>query len=208
MPDREKVVKPIHGYEGLYVVDNFANVYSVRRNMKTLAKQINPNGYEVVSLCRGGRCETKRVHRLVAEAFIPNPDNLPYINHKDENRTNNVPDNLEWCTPRYNVLYNGANKRAAETKRGRKHTQEHKDSISDGVKAYYSTHESKLKGRPVKHRKPVTLTNIQTGEKVQFPSVTHAGIFVSDSSGANVRRAIRNGATVKGYRAMYTGGGF
>lgn len=206
MNDREKVIKPIRGYEGLYAVDNFANVYSVRRDMKKLAKRINPNGYEVVSLCRGGKCETKKVHRLVAEAFIPNPDKLPYINHKDENKTNNIPDNLEWCTPRYNILYNGANLRAAKTKRGRKHTQEHNNSIADGVKAYYSTHESKLKGRPVKHRKPVTLTNIYTGEKMQFPSVTHAGIFVGNSDGSNVRRAIRNGATVKGYRAMYTGG--
>lgn len=54
MTDREKVIKPVRGYEGLYAVDNFANIYSVRRNMKMLAKQINPSGYEVVSLCRGG----------------------------------------------------------------------------------------------------------------------------------------------------------
>ena len=180
---REKVIKPILGYEGLYSVDNLANIYSVRRNMKLLTKRINPNGCEVVSLCRDGKCETKKVHRIVAEAFIPNPDNLPYINHKDEDRTNNIPDNLEWCTPRYNIMYNGANRRAAETKRGRKHTQAHKDSIAAGIKAYYSTHESKLKGRPVKHRKPVTLKSIQTGEEIQFPSVMHAGAFVGNNSG-------------------------
>lgn len=222
MTDREKVIRPVRGYEGYYEVDNFGKVYSVDRVIKIvhggnerethfkgkeMRQHIHPNGYMIVGLTRNGKTKMMRVHRIVAEAFIPNPGNLPYVIHKDENKTNNIPDNLEWCTPRYNILYNGANKRAAETKRGRKHTQEHKNHIADGVKAYYSEHESKLKGRPVKHRKPVTLTNICTGEKIQFPSVTHAGIFVGNNSGSNVRRAIRNGTIVKGYRAMYTEGG-
>jgi hypothetical protein len=164
----EQVIKPVRGYEGYYEVDNFGKVYSVDRDIKIvhggnerethfqgkeMRQHIHPNGYMIVGLTRNGKTKMMRVHRIVAEAFIPNPDNLPYVNHKDENKTNNIPDNLEWCTPRYNILYNGANKRAAETKRGRKHTQAHKDSISAGVKAYYSTHESKLKGRHITYER-------------------------------------------------------
>lgn len=70
------------------------------------------NGYEMVTLydqTRRGR--KKKIHRLVAEAFIPNPDNLPSINHKDENRTNNRADNLEWCTVAYNSTYGTVSQR-------------------------------------------------------------------------------------------------
>jgi len=63
------------------------------------------NGYMNVRIPIDGKWTTKLVHRLVAQTFIPNPDNLPEINHKDSNRTNNSADNLEWCTHKENIAY-------------------------------------------------------------------------------------------------------
>ena len=162
MSNVEKVIKPVCGYEGYYEVDNFGTVYSVDRVIKIshggierethfkgreMKQHIHPNGYMIVGLTRNGRTQMMRVHRIVAEAFIPNPSQKPWVNHKDENKTNNAIDNLEWCTPQYNILYNGASKRAGNKKMGRKHTEGHNKKIADGVKKYYMTHESKLKGR-------------------------------------------------------------
>lgn len=162
MTKLEKVIKPVKGYEGYYEVDNQAKVYSVERiievhtrfgiqdkkiKQKELSQHIHPNGYMIVNLTKDGKSKSVRVHRIVAEAFISNPDNLPLVNHKDEDKTNNRPENLEWCTHQYNITYNGANKRAGNTKRGRIHTEEHKQKIAKGVKKYYQTHVSALKGR-------------------------------------------------------------
>lgn len=203
MTEREKVIKPIHGYEGLYAVDNFANVYSVRRDMKTLTKQINPDGYEVVSLCRGGRCETKKVHRLVAEAFIPNPDCLPFINHKDEDGTNNLIENLEWCTPQYNTTYRGAHKKRGKKLRGILHTEEHKSKISDGLRTYYANNESKSKGRVSEKRKGVILREHLDDPPLYFASVHEADAYLGGGCRANIVRAIRRHGVVKGYYAEW-----
>ena len=203
--DMEKVIRPVQGYEGHYEVDAAGNVYSVKRGRNLLVKRINPSGYEVVTLCKNGVQKTMRVHRIVASAFIPNPDNLPIINHKDENRINNSVENLEWCTPRYNLMYGGARERASNKMRGRKHTDMHNEKISKSVAKYYSTHESKLKNRPTNRRKAVVLQNIETGIEISFPSVTEAGIYVGDKSGSNVCRAIKRGSTVCGHYARYEG---
>lgn len=101
----EEIWKDVVGYEGLYKVSNLGNVYSnyVNRNLKggyTL------DGYRYVALRKNNVRKNNLVHRLVAEAFIPNPDNLPIINHKDENPHNNNVNNLEWCDYLYNLLYN------------------------------------------------------------------------------------------------------
>ena len=108
----EVVRKPVKGYEGYYEVDQFGRVFSVervisvddngRKYVKTVSgKQMKQclknNGYKSVSLTKGGETKSFYVHRLVAEAFIQNPDNLPMVNHKDEDKTNNFMDNLEWC---------------------------------------------------------------------------------------------------------------
>lgn len=70
-------------------------------------------GYYIVHLQKDGKAKTVHVHRLVAMAFIPNPNNLPFINHKDETRTNNRVENLEWCTPQYNLRYGTYQERRA-----------------------------------------------------------------------------------------------
>lgn len=93
--------KEIKGFEGIYEVSNLGRI---RRYLKPA---INNLGYKHLALMKNATDEKKEylLHRLVAEAFIPNPDNLPYINHKDENPSNNHVDNLEWCTQKYNVNY-------------------------------------------------------------------------------------------------------
>lgn len=119
----EEIWKPVVGYEGRYEVSNLGRVRSVdhkytRPHFRTGA----PTEYSVkgrviyqyckkdtttynVRLSKGPTVKTHAVHRLVAQAFIPNPDNLPEVNHMDENRHNNRADNLEWCTGDYNLHY-------------------------------------------------------------------------------------------------------
>ena len=118
----------IIGFEGLYQVSNLGNVKSMshvqcyvdsinrtctrtRKGRVLIPALMRDNGYLGVTLYKNGvRC-TRAVHRLVAEAFIPNTDGLPQVNHRDEDKTNNRIDNLEWCTTSYNVNYGTANDR-------------------------------------------------------------------------------------------------
>ena len=97
-------IRDVPNFEGLYKVDDVGNIYSIRRAI-ILKPNINQKGYLLYSLCKNGKRIIVTGHRLVAEAFIPNPDNLPQINHKDENPSNNNVDNLEWCTAEYNNNY-------------------------------------------------------------------------------------------------------
>lgn len=96
--------RDIIGYEGLYQVSNLGNVRNFRTK-KVLKGGCDLGGYRIVSLRKNNIQKTKTVHRLVAKAFIPNPDGLPCINHKDENKLNNNVENLEWCTYQYNNNY-------------------------------------------------------------------------------------------------------
>lgn len=89
---------------GDYIVYSDGTVYSCK-SKKFLRPLNNGNGYLAVSICVKGREKRMYIHRLVAEAFLDNPDGLPEINHKDENRGNNNLENLEWCTPKYNKNY-------------------------------------------------------------------------------------------------------
>lgn len=104
--------RDVVGYEGYYQVSNFGNIRSIRFNK---IRQIRPaeksNGYFHVSLCVDRKSKICLVHRLVAKAFIENPNNYPSINHKDENKSNNNMNNLEWCTDSYNCLYGNRNKK-------------------------------------------------------------------------------------------------
>lgn len=117
----KEVWKPIAGYEGLYEVSNAGRVRSLDRDVKgkgktgkdavrkvkgrILINQKSSNGYVQVCLAKDGQNKIERVHRLVAAAFLENPLGLPEVNHKDENKTNNDVNNLEWCSHLYNQRY-------------------------------------------------------------------------------------------------------
>jgi len=108
--------RDIKEFEGIYKISNLGKVKSLSRyslqdhllNEKILKQQDNKKGYMYVDLYNKEGCKRKYyVHRLVAHAFIKNPNNYLNINHKDTNTFNNVVDNVEWCTQKYNCFWNG-----------------------------------------------------------------------------------------------------
>lgn len=95
--------RDIKEYEGLYQVSSLGRVKNSKGRI--LKSYKDNHGYPMVNLCKNAKNIRVRVHRLVAEAFIPNPNNYPCVNHKDEDKSNNNVNNLEWCTYRYNNTY-------------------------------------------------------------------------------------------------------
>lgn len=106
-------MKPIPQCPG-YMATEDGHIYSIKAG-KMLAEHTSWDGYKRVHIHLGEGRKTQLVHRLVAKAFIPNPLNLPQINHRDENPSNNAVSNLEWCSPKYNMNYGiGAKTRQAK----------------------------------------------------------------------------------------------
>lgn len=137
-----EIFKDVKGYEGLYEVSNYGNVRSLYTN-KILKPATKKRGYQYVNLYKNKKGKMYQVHRLVAESFIPNTNNLPIINHKDENSQNNNVDNLEWCTYKYNSNYGSSREKIRKSRLGKnfgyigekapmygkKHTEETKTKI-------------------------------------------------------------------------------
>jgi hypothetical protein len=94
--------KDVQDYEELYKVSNLGNVYSVK-SQKILKAQFSYDGHAIVGLYKNRKFKSHSIHRLVANAFIPNPMNLPIVHHLDNNPRNNCVDNLKWCTQKENV---------------------------------------------------------------------------------------------------------
>ena len=146
-----EVWKDIVDYDGLYKVSNKGNVFSVgrrdSRGNKIGGRMLKPthtrNGYLKVNLYNNGKRKTKYIHRLVTEAFIPNPEKLPEVNHKDEIKTNNHVGNLEWCTRGHNINHGTRNERIAHalSKKVRAVNVENGE-----VLIFNSTHEAGRKG--------------------------------------------------------------
>ena len=151
-----EVWKDVVGYEGLYQVSNYGNVKMLGRIAEDTGKggtprkryfkprmmklQLNKQGYWTVGLQKNGRGKTHLVSRIVAEAFIPNPDNLPCVNHKDEDSKNNYVENLEWCTRAYNNSYGTICERHRQWMTGSKrgpHSEETKRKISESIKLWH-----------------------------------------------------------------------
>ena len=119
-----EIWKDIEGYENLYQVSNLGRVKALgnggSKNSKFSSERIlktcEIKGYLRVTLSKDGKQKQYSVHRLVAQAFLQNPDNLPQVNHKDEDKTNNRVDNLEWCSAKYNNNYGTRIQRITEKK--------------------------------------------------------------------------------------------
>lgn len=135
----------VKGYEGLYQVSNLGRVrapqkvikggrYNCLRTLKECILKQYPNkfGYLFVRLSKQGKYKNFRVNRLVAMAFIPNPNNLPVVNHKNENILNNSVDNLEWCSIAYNNNYATRVQRMADNQRNKNKSKRVKQITLDG----------------------------------------------------------------------------
>lgn len=133
-----EIWKPIVGFEGRYEVSNFGNVASLKfargSNRRILKQSTNTWGYSQVTLSKDRDKTNRTVHRLVAEAFIDNPNNLPQINHIDENKHNNRVDNLEWCDSAYNIGYGKRNRRVSNTLK-----KPIIATLPDGTEEYYES---------------------------------------------------------------------
>lgn len=116
----KEIFKDIEGYENLYQISDQGKVKALGNGGSNASKEriLKPakekNGYMFVKLCKQGKQKNYYVHRLVASAFIENPNNHPEINHRDEDKTNNTITNLEWCTHFYNVNYGTRTERAKD----------------------------------------------------------------------------------------------
>lgn len=140
----------IYDYTGYYQVSNMGRVKRIGKT-KCLKRATNKFGYLYVDLYKNGEKEKFFVHRLTATAFIPNPNNLPCVNHKNENKTDCRVENLEWCTVEYNNSYGTRLERLSESRKGKyvgiengfygkTHTDEVKKKIS-------KTHKGKSKSK-------------------------------------------------------------
>lgn len=136
---KNEIWKDVPNYEGLYQVSNYGRLKSLEKSVKfysgyakkkcerkyperIICKNHIANGYLQLELYKNGKAKKIKMHRLVAETFIPNPNNYPCVNHKDENKLNNCVDNLEWCTYSYNNSYNNCHIRRGKTQKGKSKT--------------------------------------------------------------------------------------
>lgn len=143
----KEIWKDIKGYEGLYQVSNFGEIYS-HISKKKLKPMVDNKGYKRINLYLNRKIKNVQIHRLVAEAFIPNPNKYPVVNHKDENPLNNHVKNLEWCTYEYNNNYMNRNKKLSKSLKGK---------VTLGEKAY---------------RKVICITTLKV-----FNSIKEASLF-------------------------------
>ena len=154
----EEIWKDIPGYEGIYMISNLGRVKSMPKTVYVgahkaklnfdeyiMRQKVRKTGYCLISLTTNGIVKDFYVHRLVASAFLDNPNNYEYINHKDRNPSNNCVDNLEWCTPQYNARYMDAHLLSA-SKRCKPIIQKTLDGIF--VKRWKSAAEAGLSFKP------------------------------------------------------------
>lgn len=111
----KEVFKDIKDYEGIYQISNFGRIKSLHNYRKNnILKPKIKKGYYQIGLRKNNKRKWYSVHRLVAQTFLPNENNLPQVNHKDENKLNNNVNNLEWCSASYNNCYGTRIKRVQE----------------------------------------------------------------------------------------------
>ena len=178
--------KDIQGFEGWYQISNYGNIKSLDRfspgknnsvrHLKGAFMKLNidTNGYHIICLYKNKIRYDFKVHRLVAQTFIPNPDNLPEVNHIDGNKLNNHVDNLEWVTRQDNCI----------------HRQQ--TGLGD------------IEAATIAKYKPIISTNLTTGEQLEFNSLTEASQFLIGCTVKGISKVLRGGAkTHRGYTFEY-----
>ena len=189
----QEVWKPIEGTEGKYEVSNTGKVRSngthVTRGIRELNPKTDKYGYQTLTIFYNNKKRSRTVHRLVAEAFIPNPDGFPQINHIDGDKTNNAVGNLEWCTVRHNI----------------------KHAFDIGLKE-----KSRLRALQIgiesnkKKSKPIIAMD-SNGSAYEFVSISEASRKLNISR-ANIQQVLKNDSlssgrkTAGGYTFKYKGG--
>ena len=185
----KEIWKDIKDYEGLYQVSNLGRVKSCERYRKTknngkcivpekiLKLNTGKDGYLRIDLCYNNKHKNCQVHRLVAQTFIPNPENKPQVNHIDCNRQNNNVSNLEWVTPQENTQH--------AKKLGRLKGNIHADK-----------EQARKNGK--KSSKPVIVVNTNTGEELYFESRIEAARQLHLSDGY-ICKVINKQKTIKEY---------
>lgn len=136
--------RQIQGLDG-YLVSNKGDVISLNYKNTGTKKALKPqerNGYLLVNIKVDGTRHTFLVHRLVAQAFIPNPNNLPQVNHKDENKANNSVSNLEWCSAKYNANYGTRNEKVSKAQDCTKTPIMQYDKNMNYINTFESIHEA------------------------------------------------------------------
>ena len=164
----KEIWKDIIGFEGIYEISNLGRIRRIK-NGRILSTRRSDGWYITVTLYKDKKRYGKLLHRLVSEAFIPNPDNLLEVNHRDEDKTNNRVDNLEFCDHKYNVNYGTIKDRIRDTKLknghineeysgldkksyGKKYYQDHKEEIKEYNKKYREEHKEEHKEEIMKYK--------------------------------------------------------
>lgn len=154
----DKHLKAVNNFSN-YKIDENGRVFNTQG--KEIKQTINRNGYSMVVLSNNGRAKNCSVHRLVAEAYIPNPENKPEVNHKDSNRKNNSVSNLEWCT----------------------HSENMKHGYKYGFKQSYLSHDDQKRGARINGEKTKrTVRVIETG--IIYSSLHECAIETNCDPGA------------------------
>lgn len=203
----EEIWKDIEEYEGIYQVSNLGNVRN--NKSKIIKSRVTKSGYVIIDLNKEGKKKTKYIHRLVAEAFIPNPDNKPCVDHLDTNKQNNEVDNLRWVNHSENMLNPLTRKHNSESSKGKIASEETRKKQSEAKKGdkhwnYGNTWDEDTKEQNMlsqPNRRPIIC--VETG--IIYPSVNQAGRELG-VKGSRIRDAIthRNGCqTYKGYHWAY-----
>ena len=175
----------IYDYTGLYQISSLGRVKNVG-NSKTKKEKIlkcrKSNGYLYVALYTNGHAKQYSVHRLVAIAFVPNPYNLPEVNHRDECKTNNIFTNLEWCNHKYNINY--SKDKMSEVHKGKQLSNKHKHSVGESLKGrtLADTHKNNISESLKGCKNPKARKIVCVETKQSFDTITEAERWCKCSS--------------------------
>lgn len=176
------MIKKIKNYEDNYEIDDLGNIYSLPRNgtikeKKIISSKINKYGYKQCHLMKNNKMKTFLVHRLVAQAFIPNPNKLPQVNHKDGNKSNNCVNNLEWVSVSSNT----------------------KHAFDNNLGGFRDSALRNLEKMNSNKYKKVLLE--KDNQIITFNSTNEASIFL-ETNKDNISRAFKKGQRCKGYKVI------